>query len=179
MSDKSVALIRGINVSGKNKLPMADLRNALEASGLDQVQTYIQSGNVVAEGPPPQELADVVRSTIRASFGYEVDVIGRTHAELVQTLEQNPFLTRSPAPDESKLGYLFFAAPPDEASVSGFPVDTFAPDEIALTPALACIRVHEGFGRTKLTTSFIEGKLGVRATMRNHRTLLKLIEMSA
>ena len=90
-----VALLRGVNVGGKNKLPMADLRDIFTAAGCAGVQTYIQSGNVVFEAA--QDLAErvpeIVSRAIRRRFGYETAVVVRSSEELRQVVASNPFDT--------------------------------------------------------------------------------------
>ena len=90
-----VALLRGVNVGGKNKLPMADLRDIFTAAGCAAVQTYIQSGNVVFEAA--QDLAErvpeIVTRAIRRRFGYETAVVMRSSEELRQVVASNPFDT--------------------------------------------------------------------------------------
>ncbi len=184
----SVALIRGINVSGQKKVPMAELRDALERAGVRGVRTYIQSGNVIApkkdapeadrEAGEPALFAQSVRNVIKEHFGYEVEVVGRAHAELVETLEHNPFLSREPAPDTSELAYAFLSGSLEPETLEQLDPDEYAPDELAIEAGIAYVWVRNGFARSKLSTNFIESRLRVRATMRNHRTVRTLIEMS-
>ena len=90
-----VALLRGVNVGGKNKLPMADLRDIFTAAGCAAVQTYIQSGNVVFEAAPDlaERAPEIVTEAVRRRFGYETAVVVRSSEELRQVVASNPFDT--------------------------------------------------------------------------------------
>lgn len=178
--DLAISLIRGINVSGQKKLPMAELRAALTEAGLDGVRTYIQSGNVLCESPARGATAagEIVQRTIAEAFGYEVDVITLTPWELESVLDRNPFLSPVEPGDERKLGYALLREKPEPAKVDGLDRAQFAPDELAVHDRVAYIRVQNGFGTSKLSTNYIESRLHVRATMRNHRTMIKLLEMA-
>lgn len=87
-----VALLRGINVGGNRKIPMADLRLALQKAGFEQVQTYIQSGNILWQSQAkPEVLAQQVQQVVRDRFGFEVEVVVRTAEQWQHTLQSNPF----------------------------------------------------------------------------------------
>ena len=176
---RSVALIRGINVSGQKKVPMATLREALSGAGIPDAATYIQSGNVVAPVDDPAALAGAVQEVILSEFGFDVEVIGLSSDELRRALDASPFLSREPAPDPKALGYAFLASPPGAAVRDSIDPSAYAPDELEIVDSIAYIEVKNGFGRSKLSTNYIESRLGIRATMRNHRTLLTLIDMSS
>ena len=86
-----VALLRGINVGGRNIVAMADLREAFEAAGLEAVRTYIQSGNVLFEsGAPRQSLEDHIEAMLERRFGVPLVVMVRSHAELRNVVEKAP-----------------------------------------------------------------------------------------
>jgi uncharacterized protein (DUF1697 family) len=88
-----LALLRGINVGGKNPLPMKDLARMFSEAGCADVRTYIQSGNVVFEAPPrASKIADAVSAAIEKRFGYRIPVILRTSQQLQKAIGENPFL---------------------------------------------------------------------------------------
>ncbi|HEY9556220.1 MAG TPA: DUF1697 domain-containing protein, partial [Acidimicrobiales bacterium] len=86
-----VALLRGINVGGRNKVPMADLRAALEDDGLQSVRTYIQSGNVLFESDEPQaSLEDRIEAALEGRFGFPILVVVRSHRQLRAVVQKAP-----------------------------------------------------------------------------------------
>jgi uncharacterized protein (DUF1697 family) len=90
-----IALLRGVNVGGKNKLPMKDLSAMFVAAGCVDVRTYIQSGNVLftANAGLALRLPDLITTRFRDGFGYRTPVILRTAAQLAEVASSNPFLT--------------------------------------------------------------------------------------
>jgi uncharacterized protein (DUF1697 family) len=174
-----IALIRGINVSGHNPVKMERLRASFEALGFHNVQTYVQSGNVVfkAARAPASGLAGQIAGRILADFGYTVVVVTRTAAELKAVADKNPWL-KEPGVDESKLHVTFLAsAAPKTADALLTPLA--APGERCLVRGgevyLYC---PHGYGRTKLSNAAIEKKLSVPATTRNWRTVTTLVAMA-
>src|SRR3546814_10908006 len=90
-----VALLRGINVGGRNKVPMADLRAALEDDGLKSVRTYIQSGNVLFESDEPQaSLEDPIEAALEGRFGLPILVVVCSHRQLRPVLQKDRKSTR-------------------------------------------------------------------------------------
>jgi uncharacterized protein (DUF1697 family) len=180
-AEAHVALLRGINVGGHRKLPMADLRALLEHLGYGDVATYIQSGNAVfttnAEEPV---IVEAVSAAILARFGFEVPVIVRTRDELAAIAASHPFESAQAGrgeTDETKLHVTFLAEAPDRVRLPGLDAATFAPDEVALDGRELYIHYAEGAGRSKLTTDAVERALGTSATARNWRTVRRLAEM--
>jgi uncharacterized protein (DUF1697 family) len=171
-------LIRGINVGGKNKLPMAELRAALAEAAYEDVATYIQSGNVVVRSEAsPGAVGRGIGRVIEDEFGLPVQVLVRTHAELVALAGANPFL---PVTDDlAKLHVVFLDAEPKAASVAGLDPDRSPGDEFNVSGREIFLRYPSGSGRSKLTLDYFERRLGVAGTARNWNTLLKLIELTA
>jgi uncharacterized protein (DUF1697 family) len=88
---KYVALLRGINVGGRNKVAMADLRAAIESAGHTDVTTYIQSGNVLFRSSTPRaELEDGIEAVLERRFGFPIVVVVRSHAQLRSVVERAP-----------------------------------------------------------------------------------------
>lgn len=173
-----VALLRGINVSGKNLIKMAALRALVESLGYERVQTYIQSGNIVFDSPTRSttKVVDALATAIAREFALDVQVLARTNTELSALLMVNP-LTR-PDVDTAKLHVTFLASSPAaETAQSIDEVDT-TPDEFAIVGREVFVHCPNGYGNTKLNNTFFEKKLGVAATTRNWRTVQTLASLA-
>jgi uncharacterized protein (DUF1697 family) len=168
-----VALLRGINVTGRNKIAMSDLRTCFEELGHADVRTYIQSGNVVftAKAGAPARLGPAIEKGITAGFGHDVAVILRTRAELAAVLKRNPF--------GADAYVTFLDAAPARALVAAIDPAAYAPDEFAVRGREVFVRCPNGYGRTKINNTFFERKLATRATTRNWKTVTTLYEWTA
>lgn len=172
-----VFLLRGVNLGGYNKLPMADLRTVLTDRGLEKVSTYIASGNVFADSAlGSEEVALLVRTVILDSFELEIPVLVRTHEELVSVAERNPF---GYITDYSKLAITFLETEPDPLSITVLRTANPEPEQFVIDGTTMYAYYPNGFGQTKLTSTLIDRKLKTISTTRNLNTLLKLIELSA
>ena len=172
-----VALLRGINLAGRNKVPMAELRSALESLGLEDVVTYIQSGNVVFRGRGGvRDLAASIEGGIEEVFGIDVVVLLRTPTELRKVAADNPFL-RAGA-DPSKLHVVFLSGKPTKEAAAGLDADRSPPGEFALGGREVYLHLPTGFGRSKLTVDYFERTLGVAGTARNWKTVTKLVALA-
>lgn len=173
-----VALLRGINVGGKNKLPMSELKELFSSLGFEDVVTYVQSGNVVfrSRARGTQRVAASIEEGIADTFGISVTVLLRTQAELEQIAGGNPFLSGEAA-DHSKLHVVFLDRRPKAAAVAQLDPDRSPPDEFSVRGSEVYLHLPRGAGRSKLTIDYFERRLGVRATARNWKTLTKLLEL--
>ena len=173
-----VAMLRGINVSGRNKIKMPDLQALFVGLGHGDVTTYIQSGNVVftssAKGAPALESAITAR--IARDFGLDVGVVLRTKAELAKVIAANPYV-RGGA-DLSKLHVTFLGAKPEAALVHALDGHTSPPDEFEVVGREVFLHCPGGYGNTKLNNAFWERKLKTSATTRNWNTVTKLLELA-
>lgn len=171
-----VALLRGVNVGGRNKLPMADLRDIFSAAGCSAVRTYIQSGNVVFQAG--QDLAErapeIVTESIRRQFGYETVVVVRSREELRQVAASNPFDTSG---DPRFLQVAFLADTPDAEAVSRLDPRRSPPDAFAVQGRHVYLHYPNGVARSKLTNEYLAAQLQTASTMRNWRTVLTLLEL--
>ena len=171
-----VALLRGVNVGGKNRLPMADLRDIFTAAGCAAVQTYIQSGNVMFE--VEQDLAErvpeIVTRAIRRQFGYETAVVMRSSEELQRVVASNPFDTSG---DPRFLHVAFLGDAPGAKAVSRLDPQRSPPDAFAVRGRHVYLHYPNGVARSKLTNEYLAAQLQTASTMRNWRTVLKLLEM--
>ena len=173
-----VALLRGINVGGKNKLPMADLAAMFREAGCDDVQTYIQSGNVVFRADPA--LSDGVPSLIGASilsrFGYRIPVITRTAGELHDIVQANPFADAGF--EANRLLVFFLPDVPERARVEALDPNRSPGDEFAVLGREVFVHYPNGVARSKLTNSYFDSSLSTTSTARNWRTVTKLLDLA-
>jgi uncharacterized protein (DUF1697 family) len=169
--------LRGVNVGGKNKLPMSGLRELLDALECDGVATYIQSGNAVFRSTlGAKAAAEAIENGIEERFGLTVRVLLRTPGELAAIAASNPFLGRD---DLAKLHVVFLDAAPAAAAVAALDPDRSPGDEYAVAGREIFVHYPNGSGRSKLTLDWFERQLGVAGTARNWNTLLKLQELAA
>ena len=171
-----VALLRGVNVGGKNKLLMADLRDIFTAAGCAAVQTYIQSGNVVFKAAPglAERAPEIVALAIRERFGYETAVVVRSSEELRQVAASNPFDTSG---DPRFLQVAFLEDAPSAEAVSRLDPERSPPDAFAVRGRNVYLHYPNGVARSKLTNEYLAAQLQAASTIRNWRTVLTLREM--
>jgi uncharacterized protein (DUF1697 family) len=176
---RHVALLRGINVGGKNMLPMKDLVGMFVAVGCEDVTTYIQSGNVVfsADAKVVEGLGSLISTQVQERFGLRVPVVLRTAAELKKVIRSNPFLQVGTA-DELILHVAFLADKPGAGLVAGLDAGRSTPDEFVVEGREIYMQLVKGVAGTKLTNAYFDSKLKTVSTMRNWRTVLKLAEMA-
>lgn len=170
-----VALFRGINVGGRNVLPMKDLRSLLEGIGCARVQTYIQSGNAVFDfaDAEPLDLARLISETVRNAQGFTPQVFLLTANELAEALAANPFQAAQANP---KTLHLFFLnAHPEPANLMALGDIKSSSEEFRLKGKVFYLHAPDGVGRSKLAAK-AEKILGVDVTARNWRTVSKLLE---
>lgn len=171
-----IALLRGINVGGHKKVPMADLRSLLSKSGLEKVQTYIQSGNVVFQSSSNdiKELEASIRKSILDHFGFEVPVLVRTRKHLKTIFNDCPFS------EENKINSYFtmLSQVPDKALVLEASQKTYPDEEYVILNDCIYFFCANGYGRAKFSLNFFERKLKVNATSRNYKTMVKLLSLS-
>ncbi len=171
-----LALLRGINVGGKNILPMKDLAQMFSSAGCSNVRTYIQSGNVIFEtrGSAPK-VAAAIATEIEKRYGYRVPLVLRTSGQLLKTIRANPFLKAGA--HEKTLHVYFLAHSPNEAAIAALDPARSAPDAFHVIGQEIYLHVPNGMGRTKLTNAYFDAKLSTTSTARNWATVLKLSEM--
>ncbi len=169
-----IALFRGINIGGKNLLPMKTLVPSLEEMGCSGIQTYIQSGNVVLEweGESAESLARDISSAIQKQFGFEPRVVLLTADELEQAIANNPF----PTDNGKVLSFFFLDEIPAHADFEKMDEIKIASEAYKLHDKVFYFCAPDGFGRSKLAAN-AEKLLGVPATARNWNTVNKLREM--
>jgi uncharacterized protein (DUF1697 family) len=169
-----IVLLRGINIGSRNRVAMPKLRTALEAAGLDDVRTYLQSGNiVVASRTKP---AETVRRVISKEFGLDIAVVTRTRAELAKVVAHNPLA--SVARDPKRYQVSFCDTKPSRGVVRLIE-ETAAPGERVVVHGREIYAWHpDTIARSKLWALLAGQKLGVTATARNWTTVEKLLELA-
>lgn len=174
-----VALLRGINVGGKNKLPMTELTAIFEDLGAAHVRTYIQSGNVLFEANAriAAGLPSAVAAAIEERFGYRVPVVLRSASELARALEGNPFLQRGVTSEA--LHVAFLADTPAAARVAALDPARSAPDTFEVQGREIYLHLPNGVARSKLTNDYFDRTLGTVSTIRNWRTVEALAALLA
>jgi uncharacterized protein (DUF1697 family) len=175
MTVRYVSLLRGINVGGHNLIPMARLRAIYESAGCEDVTTYLQSGNVVYRRTlAPGRVAAEVEAAINAEFGFDIRILGRTHAALQRIVAADPFPDAEPA----RRLVLFLESAPAPAVAKELGRVTSGRDEAILIGKEFHLDCPDGLGTTKLIGLLSDRRLGVAATGRNWRTVTRLFELS-
>lgn len=173
---KVALLLRGVNLGGRRKLPMADLRALLTSLGHAEVKTILASGQAVVEtGRPPAEVVEELENRLLEDVGLRTDVMVRTGPELQAVLAANPF----PTADEngSRHAVVFLRAPLDPAELVKLDPAAYAPDELVANGRELYLRLPNGFADSKLSISVGKVK-GAPATTRNWNTVKKLAALT-
>ncbi len=172
-----IALLRGINVGGRNILPMKELVRDLESLGLEDVRTYIQSGNAVfrAAGEEPSGLGEKIAATIEKRHGFRPQVLLLAAGELQDAIAANPFPEAEAEPKSLHLSFL--AAPPPAPDLEALRAVKSPTERFHLTDRVFYLHAPDGIGRSKLAAK-VEKRLGVPITARNWRTVSKLRQMT-
>jgi uncharacterized protein (DUF1697 family) len=174
-----LALLRGINVGGRNRVPMKELSAAMEAESFQDITTYLQSGNVLfgSHESDVNLLADQLTALIEEQFGTTTPVVMRTFEELDRTLSSNPFLETEP--EFKWLHVLFLDRSPDEADIARLDPERSPGDHFVVDGRDVFVHYPNGSRRSKLTIDYFERILGVTATGRNWNTVSKLHALMA
>ena len=171
-----IVFLRGVMPSGKNRVPMAELRRILIEDGFENVRTWIQSGNVVLKTElSPDKLAIRIHELIKTKIGAELGIIIKSREELVSVLDENPFREGY---DISRVFFSLHNDFPDDELMQKLVSIDFSPEKLILTPQTAYMFIPGTYGRGKLSNNFLEKKLKITATMRNFNTISKMIELS-
>jgi uncharacterized protein (DUF1697 family) len=173
--DTYIALFRGINVSGKNILPMKDLVEILEGMGCEKVKTYIKSGNIVfrAKRNQTKKMAEEIGTKILGSHRFKPIVMLLRVSELEEAIENNPFRTE----DGKVLHFFFLKSTPIKPDLGGLVKVKSNSEEFKLNKKTFYLYAPDGFGRSKLAAR-VEQALGIPVTARNWNTISKLIVMA-
>lgn len=169
-----IAIIRGINVGGHNKVNMKLLRETLEQNKFRNVQTYIQSGNIVFSSGISSIRTLETRFTkiLKDTFDVNVPVIVRDEKEWKVTVQKNPF--QKSTDDHTKLLVTFLSEKPKASVVKEVSTIQFPHDEFAIIGKDIYLYCKDGYGKTDIPNLFFEKKLSVTGTTRNWRTVMEL-----
>jgi uncharacterized protein (DUF1697 family) len=171
-----IALIRGINVGGHKKVPMADLRDVLSNVNFKDVKTYIQSGNVVFQSSEnnTKALEDIISRAIESHFGFNVPVLVKTKQELQFIFDSCVFSEEK----KVKSYFILLDQVPDASLVKEVHAITIENETVSIVNDCLYFYSSVGYGRTKFNMASIEKKLKVNATSRNYNTISKLLKLA-
>ena len=172
-----IILLRGINVSGQKKIKMAELRGNITGAGFLDVQTYIQSGNILLKSESDEQTINkAIAELILKNYGYKVSVMVFSQKEFRDIIEANPF-SKTDGIDITKLHVTLLQELPKPESVeliSGF---KDANNEFVIDGKTIYLHCPDGYGKVKINNTFFEKKLKTSATTRNWKTMNTLLEM--
>ena len=175
-----ISLLRGINVSGYRVIKMDALKSACSEIGLENVRTYVQSGNLVFESnlSDIKEVSQSISRKIHESFGFDVPVITITAKELEQVIAGNPFSKKS-SMDSTFFHVAFLSEAPNAQSIEKLQEIEVKRDEFALIGKAMYLYCPDGYSKSRLTNSFLEARLKVTATTRNWKTTNELFRIAS
>ncbi|MCF8273646.1 MAG: DUF1697 domain-containing protein [Flavobacteriaceae bacterium] len=170
-----IVLLKGINVGGHKKVPMAELRQLLSNSGFENVQTYIQSGNVLLQSSENnlQKIEETIKNAILNYFGFEVSVLVTTRPNLIRVFDDCPF-----SEEKKKASYfMMLHDTPEEELVKAVSKKTYEGEEYKIIKDCIYFFCANGYGQTKFNVNFFERHLKTFATARNYNTMVKLLSL--
>lgn len=172
-----ITLLKGINVGGHKKLPMADLRELLTKSGFENVQTYIQSGNVILQSSEknPQKIEETISNSILDHFGFDVSVLVITREQLYRIFNASPFS------EEKKQAshFMMLHDIPNDNLVKEASEKIYEGEEYQIIKNCIYYFYEKGLGQAKFNVNFFERKFKTFATARNYNTMVKLLSLSS
>lgn len=174
-----IALYRGINVGGKNRVPMAQLRGIFEEVGATNVETLIQSGNVVFDAPAKKArlICDGVVAAVTAELGVSAPLVLRSGAQFAAAARAHPLGDAASAPKLFSVGFL--SAKPTKSQIAELDVERFLPDAFAVKGSEIYLHFPNGIARSKLTVTYLDRVLGAVTTVRNWATVQKIAAAAA
>ena len=171
-----IVLLKGVNVGGHKKVPMAELRALLEKEGFKNVQTYIQSGNVILQTAECNKLTleTHISKTIQSHFGFEVSVLAKNRNELQRIFDNSPFIDQ-----KKKASYfMMLRDEPSAEEICEVSQKVFEGEEYQIINDCIYYFHDKGLGKAKFNVNFFERKFQTFATARNYNTMLKLLSLS-
>jgi len=170
-----VALLRGINVGGARKIGMSALLGLLKELGFDDGKSLLQSGNLVfqSDGKSATELEKLLETETLKRLALNTDFIVRTGPEWARIIDRNPFPEEAKT-DPSHLVVVFLKAAPAKSACEALRKAITGPELIRFDGRQAYVTYPDGIGRSRLTNTLIEAKLGARGTARNWNTIVKI-----
>lgn len=177
---KYISILRGINVGGKRKILMADLRGLYESLGFENVISYIQSGNVIFESKKNNGqsiFSKKIKGAILEKYGFDVPIIIRSVEEIKHLVETNPYLKKEGVKIEN-LCITFLSEVPSAENLEKIKTFDYSPDLFQIIEDNTFLFIEGKYHKSKLTNNLFEKKLKVSATTRNWKTVTKLLELS-
>lgn len=177
---KYISLLRGINVSGHKNIKMLDLKSIYESLDLNNVITYIQSGNVIFDSRETiiSNIRLLIEQAIEKKYSFYVPVDIRTRREFEKIISECPFGPVNLDEDGTRLLVTFLSAIPNKHRISQLQDYVSATEKLVVTGRQVYLYCPKGYGKSKLSNAFLEKKLGVTATTRNWKSLLQLQALS-
>jgi uncharacterized protein (DUF1697 family) len=176
---KYISLLRGINISGQKLIKMKDLTALYISIGFQNVETYLQSGNVLfyTELKDFKEISGIIEQGIKKKFGFDVSVLIKTGNDFKKIIKNNPYLKKNNTETEKIYVTLLFDKPEREL-LNKLTNPAAGDDEYSISGEIIYINCPDGYGRTKINNNFFEKKLNVTATTRNWNTVNMLLNLS-
>ncbi|MFT5217278.1 MAG: hypothetical protein ACI83H_002415 [Glaciecola sp.] len=171
-----IALLKGINVGGHKKVPMPGLCELLTKSGFENVQTYIQSGNVILQSSKSDisVIEKNIQESIMDHFGFEISVLVKTRSDLKRIFNDSPF-----SEEKKKASYfMMLQNTPEDDLVKIASEKVYEDEEYKILKDCIYFFCEKGFGQAKFNANFFERKLKTFATARNYNTMVKLLSLS-
>jgi uncharacterized protein (DUF1697 family) len=172
-----IAILRGINITGHKIIRMEALRTSFEGLGFRQIKTYVQSGNIIFDARKDTKLAGKIEKKILADFGFNVSVLVKTPKEMAQVIHDNPF-PKLAGVDHSRLYVTFLSAPAPPTAESTLKGLATQQEQFHTGRREIYLYCPNSYGKTKLSNTAIEKKLGVVATTRNWRSVNALLALA-
>ena len=170
---KYIAILRGINVGGKRKILITDLKLLFSNLGFSEVVSYIQSGNIVFKSEDKSNHALVIEKAILENYGFEVPVIVISKKKFNSIINENPYSIEN----EKQLYVSFFKKTPEQELINSLSNQSFLPDQFKIIDNSAYIFCNTKYSDSKLTNTFLEKKLKEIITTRNWKSSLKILEL--
>lgn len=173
---KYAAFLRGVNIGGKNAINISELKNSLAADKFENIKSYINSGNLVfCNEESGGNLKEIIKKIIKTRFNLEIEVFIKTEKEIEQIINGNPFNENET--DNSKRVVVMLPDKIDKKSRDKFKNETDFEENYFFSNDIIYVYYHNGAGRSKFTTAYIERKLGISSTGRNWNTIIKVRDM--
>lgn len=174
---RCISMLRGINVGSQKRVNMQSLTSIFESLGFSNIQTYIQSGNVVFDHKykDASKLKPVLEAALKKTLGFEIIATQRSTEEMAKVVKSNPFSNK----DLSRVHVTFLSNEPNELPFDSIKSASASGEKLFHSKMEIYLYLPNGYGTTKLSNRFFEKKLGVSATTRSWNTVNTLLEMSS
>lgn len=176
MADIKILLLRGVNVSGANRLPMAEFREMLAEFGLKHVDTHVQSGNAVFLDPGVADLDEKINKAMLQRFGFKPALFFIDLAKYKAVLRANPYKAAGTA-DGSKVHIVFLASPAVKPDLAGLRAFAKEGEEVTLTDAALYLHTPAGFGQSNLAER-LQRYVNVPQTARNQKSAESILALA-